>query len=292
MNVQDLASLSDQIWQLTGLRVRETVPDWLFQQADEVVIVDVTPRALLHRLERGVIYPAEKAKASQSASFRSQSWSPYGSWRFARQHRRWKRGRLERQACAKRPRKRYWSTSRPILQPQCYYAEPDVWPTTSKRYCIAVYVHSKEESSAKHAEDRPTVDRHLRFAENLHIATEVIHGKNRAQALMDYARKHGVTRIFLNRAQNLQGAGSLDWTLRTRCCSRRARWRSQSSLNAAVMAWPPLPIPEDEAGALLHAGYVSISAEITVEEAIGGIRQQAEQVEMIYYAYVLDESRH
>ena len=63
MNVQDLASLSDQIWQLTGLRVRETVPDWLFQQADEVVIVDVTPRALLHRLERGVIYPPDKAKA-------------------------------------------------------------------------------------------------------------------------------------------------------------------------------------------------------------------------------------
>jgi two-component system sensor histidine kinase KdpD len=52
MNVQDLASLSDQIWQLTGVRVRETVPDWIFQQAEEVVMVDVTPRALLHRLER------------------------------------------------------------------------------------------------------------------------------------------------------------------------------------------------------------------------------------------------
>src|SRR5689334_12343808 len=44
LNVQDLASLSDQIWQLTGIRVRETVPDWMFQQADEVVIADVTPR--------------------------------------------------------------------------------------------------------------------------------------------------------------------------------------------------------------------------------------------------------
>jgi len=63
MNVQDLASLSDQILQITGLRVRETVPDWVFQEADEVVMVDVTPRALLHRLERGVIYPPEKAKA-------------------------------------------------------------------------------------------------------------------------------------------------------------------------------------------------------------------------------------
>src|SRR3954453_8644599 len=61
MNVQDLASLSDQIWRLTGLRVRETVPDWVFQQADEVVVVDVTSRALLHRLARGAIYSREKA---------------------------------------------------------------------------------------------------------------------------------------------------------------------------------------------------------------------------------------
>jgi two-component system sensor histidine kinase KdpD len=69
MNVQDLASLSDQIWQITGMRVRETVPDWVFQEADEVVMVDVTPRALLHRLERGVIYPPERAKAESARLF-------------------------------------------------------------------------------------------------------------------------------------------------------------------------------------------------------------------------------
>src|SRR5262250_2182447 len=69
MNVQDLASLSDQIWHITGLRVRETVPDWVFQQADEVVFVDVTPRALLHRLERGAIYPAERARTEKELLF-------------------------------------------------------------------------------------------------------------------------------------------------------------------------------------------------------------------------------
>src|SRR6516162_1156738 len=69
MNVQDLASLSDQILQITGLRVRETVPDWVFQQADEVVMVDVTPRALLHRLERGAIYEPERAKVESERLF-------------------------------------------------------------------------------------------------------------------------------------------------------------------------------------------------------------------------------
>src|SRR5215470_17782753 len=69
MDVQHLSSLSDQIWQLTGKRVRETVPDWFFQQADEVVLVDVTPRALLHRLERGAIYPPDKTKSELQGLF-------------------------------------------------------------------------------------------------------------------------------------------------------------------------------------------------------------------------------
>src|ERR1700730_5361509 len=56
MNIQHLESLNDQVWRLTGIRVRETIPDWVVQQADEVVMIDLTPRALLHRLERGVVY--------------------------------------------------------------------------------------------------------------------------------------------------------------------------------------------------------------------------------------------
>ena len=55
MNIQHLESLNDQVWQITGIRVRETIPDWVMQQASEVVMIDLTPRALLHRLARGVI---------------------------------------------------------------------------------------------------------------------------------------------------------------------------------------------------------------------------------------------
>ena len=62
LNIQHIESLNDQVWHVTGIRVRETVPDWVVQEADEVVMVDVTPRALLHRLERGVVYSHEKAQ--------------------------------------------------------------------------------------------------------------------------------------------------------------------------------------------------------------------------------------
>ena len=60
--MQHLESLNDQVWHITGVRVRETVPDWVVDEADEVVMVDVTPRALRNRLERGVVYAPEKAR--------------------------------------------------------------------------------------------------------------------------------------------------------------------------------------------------------------------------------------
>jgi two-component system sensor histidine kinase KdpD len=62
MNIQHLESLNDQVWQITGTRVPETIPDWVIKQADQVVMVDLTPRALLKRLARGVVYPPDQVK--------------------------------------------------------------------------------------------------------------------------------------------------------------------------------------------------------------------------------------
>src|SRR5574340_705581 len=46
MNIQHLESLNDQVYQVTGIRVRETIPDWVVDEADELVFVDLTPRAM------------------------------------------------------------------------------------------------------------------------------------------------------------------------------------------------------------------------------------------------------
>ena len=60
LNVQHLESLNDTVQQITGVKVRETVPDWVIGEADEIVTVDITPRALINRLQRGDIYAVEK----------------------------------------------------------------------------------------------------------------------------------------------------------------------------------------------------------------------------------------
>ncbi len=65
MNIQHLESLNDQVRDISGVQVRETVPDWVLKRADEIVFVDLTPGALLNRLDRGVVYAPEKAQQRQ-----------------------------------------------------------------------------------------------------------------------------------------------------------------------------------------------------------------------------------
>jgi two-component system sensor histidine kinase KdpD len=64
VNVQHLESLNDQVAELTGTRVRETFPDALLGEADEVVLVDLTPEALIERLRAGKVYPGETTEAA------------------------------------------------------------------------------------------------------------------------------------------------------------------------------------------------------------------------------------
>ncbi len=73
MNIQHLESLNDQIFQITGVRVRETVPDWFVKSATEIVMVDATTGALLNRLKRGNIYAPEKAQQAMENFFKEST---------------------------------------------------------------------------------------------------------------------------------------------------------------------------------------------------------------------------
>jgi two-component system, OmpR family, sensor histidine kinase KdpD len=73
LNVQHLESLNDQVDELTGVRVRETLPDAVLERADEVVMIDLTPEALLDRLRAGKIYPHERIDAALNNFFRIEN---------------------------------------------------------------------------------------------------------------------------------------------------------------------------------------------------------------------------
>jgi two-component system sensor histidine kinase KdpD len=73
VNVQHLESLNDRVAELTGVRVRETFPDRVLASADEVVLVDLTPEALIARLRAGKVYPQERVPTALNNFFRVEN---------------------------------------------------------------------------------------------------------------------------------------------------------------------------------------------------------------------------
>jgi two-component system sensor histidine kinase KdpD len=70
VNIQHVESLTPRVQSLTGITIRETVPDWVLDRADEIVISDLTPEALVTRMRRGDIYPSERVERALSNFFR------------------------------------------------------------------------------------------------------------------------------------------------------------------------------------------------------------------------------
>jgi two-component system sensor histidine kinase KdpD len=73
VNVQHLESLNDQVAELSGVRVRETVPDSVLGRADEVVLIDLSPETLLARLRAGKVYKPERIDAALNGFFRIEN---------------------------------------------------------------------------------------------------------------------------------------------------------------------------------------------------------------------------
>lgn len=218
MNIQHLESLNDQVWQITGVRVRETIPDWVLQQADQVVMVDLTPRALLNRLARGVVYSPEKAQKAIENFFQESTLVALRELALRQ-------------------------TAHEIEIRQVDYESPgfettpggeesaDVARQTSDRIlihvtadpsaamlirrgkrvgdylhadCFAVAVDRDHESREAPSAEREVVDRHLNFARNLHIEARVLQGADVAKTLVEFARLNGVTHLFLARPREHQ----------------------------------------------------------------------------------------
>jgi two-component system, OmpR family, sensor histidine kinase KdpD len=208
MNIQHLESLNDQIWQISGIRVRETVPDWVVQQANEVVMVDLTPRALLNRLQRGVVYEREKAERALQNFFREQTLVALRELALRQtahevEHRMGDeetRG-LSREGAPVEPRKHH-----KILVLVTANPKTAMVIRRAKRVsdflgaeCFAVAVQPNGDLSGLPAGDREAVERHLNFARNLRIETRILEGDDVASTLVDFGRRNQVTQIFLTR---------------------------------------------------------------------------------------------
>ncbi len=208
MNIQHLESLNDQIWQISGIRVRETVPDWVVEQADEVVMVDLTPRALLNRLQRGVVYEREKAERALQNFFREQTLVALRELAL-RQAAHEVEHRMAGEYAPFPPADGAVAGTRKhhkILALVTADPKTAMVIRRAKRVsdflgaeCFAVVVQPTGDLSGLAAADREAIERHLNFARNLHIETRILEGDDVAATLVDFGRRNQVTQIFLTR---------------------------------------------------------------------------------------------
>lgn len=214
MNIQHLESLSDQVWHITGIRVRETIPDWVVHQANEVVMVDVTPRALLHRLERGVVYGPDKAQSALQNFFREPTLVALRELALREAaHEVEQRIAIGMVGIGPNlavtpalPRKQ-----QKILVVVTAAPETAMLIRRAKRVadflsadCFAVTAQPSGDLTGLPEQERESVEQHLNFARKLHLETRVLEGENAAPALIDFARRNHVTQIFLARPRHRQ----------------------------------------------------------------------------------------
>ena len=197
MNVQHIESLNDQVWQVTGIRVRETIPDWVVEEADEIVMIDLSPRALLHRLERGVVYAPDKALRALENFFTETNLTAL-------------RELALRQAAHQVEDHR--TAARPAGSAEKILIHLTADPSTAmlirrggrvadylQTECLAVYVAKDPQWTDVTPEERSAIEKHLGFARSLRIETTILTGRDTAKAIADFARDRNVTQLFIGR---------------------------------------------------------------------------------------------
>jgi two-component system, OmpR family, sensor histidine kinase KdpD len=211
MNIQHLESLNDHIFNITGVRVRETVPDWFVKCADEVVMVDATTGALLNRLKRGDIYAPEKAQQAMENFFKESTLAALRELALRQTaHEVECREIAEMPEPLEGPSAASPRREKEVRDRILIYVTAD--PSTAMLIrrgrrmadylgadCFAVCVLWHRGGRRWVTQDIEGIQKHLNFARNLHIESRILEGRDPAESIVDFARRNQVTQILVAR---------------------------------------------------------------------------------------------
>ena len=198
LNVQHLESLNDTIYQITNVKVRETVPDWVIGEAEEIVTKDLTPRALINRLQRGDVYPVEKVPQALENFFTEGNLSALREIML-----REVAGAVDRSVQTYREERNVsqpWQTQERVM----VCISPDKpsdrllrrgWRIAQRLRAdiVAVYVPLGKAT----LEQQKVLEADFALANRLGIRIERTEGGSIAQSLADYARVHQVSQVVI-----------------------------------------------------------------------------------------------
>ncbi|MBL9092659.1 MAG: sensor histidine kinase KdpD [Planctomycetaceae bacterium] len=203
LNVQHVESLNDVVAQVTTVPVRETVPDKVFEEADEVELVDIAPDDLIDRLREGKVYLPDQARRAVENFFRKGNLIALRELslrktadRVGEQTLDWRR---EHEVA------RIWPTAERLLV--CVGAGPGSAHLVRAARRMAAGLRAPwtalhveiDGRPALGAQDRDRLDDNLRLAEELGANIAVTSGADFATAVLNYGRRHNVTKIVVGK---------------------------------------------------------------------------------------------
>ena len=202
LNVQHVESLNDIIGKITGMVVRETLPDSVLEKADDIELVDLPPEELLDRLKEGKVYVPQQAERALQNFFQKSNLAALRelSLRQAAKQIHVEVESARRQKAASVP----WATADRLLV--CVGPSPTTARVirTAKQMAtaldaswLAVCVEQTGIASNPAASQR--VADHLRLAERLGAETVTLTGADVAETILDFARTHNVTKILIGK---------------------------------------------------------------------------------------------
>jgi two-component system sensor histidine kinase KdpD len=205
LNVQHLESLVDVVWKITGVRVRETVPDSALSAADEIELVDITPQELLERLHAGKVYIAETAKLAGNNFFKPENLTALREMALRRAAQTVDDqlvGAMRRQGI-----EGPWAAGERILVLIGGDAAANSLVRAGRRLADMMdgpWVVAHVERPNQPPGDPPSVRRineALKLAEQLGGSTVVLTGDDLPSAVLDYAGRNNVTQIVIGKSR-------------------------------------------------------------------------------------------
>lgn len=203
LNVQHLESVNDIVERITGVKVRETLPDSVLEQADEVELVDIAPEELLERFSEGKVYRPEQAERAARHFFTKGNLIALRelALRTTAQRVDAQMQEARREAGARAA----WEATERVLV--CVSPSPMSrrlvrsarrLASSLRAEWIAVHVETAR-SSRMSAEDRRRLEGTLRLADELGAKTATLSGQNAADEIIAYAQSHNVTKIVIGK---------------------------------------------------------------------------------------------
>ena len=201
VNVQHLESLNDVVAGITGIRQQETIPDRVFDEADEVELIDLPPDDLLARLKAGKVYVAEQASTATERFFRKPNLIALRELALRRTADRVDAAAQE--YAGKERSSRPWLARDRFLVAVAPNEQAEQLVRVGKRFAdaldaewIVVSIETLKLLKLSERERNRRVEV-LRLAESLGAETVTLDGSSAAQSLLDYARVRNVTRIVV-----------------------------------------------------------------------------------------------